>query len=169
MRAVAVNAEAVERRDAECGGEIAVAAAAGHLGVLQVEADAFRDRLRVAEQHVDGRRHLEWRAVHSADHLELHARIEWLEPEDFRFELRASSDIAHAQIDAHVTMLRDDVRRSAALDHTDRRGDAAGIVGHPFDRQHLARHLPDRAASIPCRAPEWAGTPVAFTSKRPTP
>src|SRR4051812_30108020 len=98
MRAVAVNAEAVERRHAERWGEIAVAAAAGHLRVLQIEANAFSDCLRVAEQHVDRSGLLEWRAIHAAGHLQLHPGIDRLEPENPRFELCAGSDIAHAQI-----------------------------------------------------------------------
>src|ERR1044072_7783090 len=66
VRAVAVDAEAVERRHAEGRGKIAAAAAAVHLGVLQVEADAARDRLRVTEQDIDRGRLLERRTIHAA-------------------------------------------------------------------------------------------------------
>src|SRR3546814_12557202 len=46
MRAVTIDAKAVERRDAECGGEIAVGAAADHrdFGEHEVERAGFRPR-----------------------------------------------------------------------------------------------------------------------------
>src|ERR1041384_7928703 len=114
VRAVAVDAEAIERRHPKRCGEIAVAAAAGHLGVLQIEPDSLRDRLRVTEQHFDRRGHLERGAVHPAGDLDLHAGIDRLEPEDPRLQLFARPDVAHAQVDRDMAVLRNDVRRGAA-------------------------------------------------------
>ena len=107
-----------------------------------------RDRLRVAEQHLDRGGLLERRTVHAAGDFELHARVDRLEPQDLRLELRARGVVAHAQIDRDVAMLRNDIRRGAAADHADRRGDAARVIGHLLDRQHLPRHLADRAAAV---------------------
>ena len=71
-----VDAKAVERRHAQGRGEIAVAAAAGHFGVLQVEAKFSRQRAGVLEQRVDRPRYLERRAVHAAGNLDPHVRVE---------------------------------------------------------------------------------------------
>ena len=116
--------------------------------MLQIEANAFRDCLRVAEQHIDCGGHLERRAIHAAGHLHLHAGIKRFQPEYLRLELAPDRVVTHAQIDGDMAMLRNDVRRGAAGDHANRRGDAPLVVGEPLDRQDLPRHLLDGAATV---------------------
>src|SRR5262249_60280183 len=68
MRAVAVDAEPVERRHSERGGEIAVAAAPGRGGFFWIEAELPREPSRGMEQPRARRRLLERRAVPPARH-----------------------------------------------------------------------------------------------------
>jgi hypothetical protein len=92
--AITVDAETVEGGHAERGGEIAVAAAAGHDGVGQHETDVARDRLRLVQQSFDRRSLLERRAVHAARDVELHVGIERFKPNS-----RSAAAITHAKVD----------------------------------------------------------------------
>ena len=82
MGAVAVDAEPVQRRDAERRSEVTVRAAAGHRAVLQVEAASGGDRPRLLVESRDLGALLIGRTVHAAADHDLHIRIMRLEAED---------------------------------------------------------------------------------------
>src|SRR5438094_8401284 len=79
MRALAVGAQPVERRDAERGGEVAVAAAAGQRHVFQLLADLAVDCLRFLKQGRDAGVLLVRRPVHLAFDDELDILADRLE------------------------------------------------------------------------------------------
>ncbi len=143
MGALAVGAEAVEGGDAERCGEIAVAAAAGLLDVLQVEAQLLRDGFGVVEQCGDARVLEIGRPVHAAAHPDLDVGIVRLQAEDAGAHFLAGGGVGHAQVDLGLAELRHDVGAGAASDLADIDGDAAGVVGHSLDGDDLVCHLLD--------------------------
>ena len=132
--AVADRAEAVECRDAERAGEIAVRAAAG-AALFQRHADLRRNAPGLLEQHHHRRCAFERRAIESAFHFDLRARCERRQRTHralHAIRIRARDG---ARIDRRARLGRNDVRARAARDHANGQRDAVGGILQIVDRE----------------------------------
>src|SRR3984957_16877274 len=114
MRALAVDAQAVERRGMG-GGEIAVGTAAGRC-VCQFETNLGGQRFGVFVKRSASVALLVRRTVQSADHLDAHAFGPRFQVEDFGDVFVGIRDGGNTEVDFGVGFLGDDVRASTAPD-----------------------------------------------------
>ena len=146
MRALAVDAEAVERRGMRRG-EIAVGAAAGRC-IDQIKTDLGRERPGVLVKRGARIALLVGRTVQLADHLDADAVGAGLQVEDFRHQFVGIGNRRHAHVDLGIGLLRDHVRLGAASDDADIDGDAALEIVHRFQRLDDVAEFADGAAAV---------------------
>lgn len=138
---MADGAEAVQRGDAEGGGEIAVGAAAGH---------AFTER----PSHLSGKRFgarkercatltFERRAIEAAVNFEAGAAIEGAKCAQASFDAAHVRSVERAEIEESASAFGDDIDARAAFDDVGINADAAAQVVPGADARELLGELVD--------------------------
>jgi hypothetical protein len=148
VRAVAVGAQAVQRRDAHGGREVGVAAAARHGRVFQQEAGAFGIALHQRQQIGGGFGLHHGRTVQLHIDVQFHVRTHGAQLAHAAQHVFGGAHVGHAEVDHAAAQRWHGVGHGAAGDGADAHGDAAVIVGHGFQRQHLVGHFADGAAAL---------------------
>jgi len=141
MSAVADGAEAVERGDAESGGEIAVGAAAGG-AFAQSETHLRGERFGFDEER-GAAFALERSAIEAAANFEFCTGMAWTKSTEFAFEAAHVGDAERAKVEDRAGSLGDDIHTRSAFDHVGVDGHAAPEIVPLLDVHKLPREFVD--------------------------